>query len=260
MIDLLRRATPRPIRDRLRLSLLALNRYAGITVLPLETLPAPAGPSPDTSQHGEASLLQKLVSGEGFPPYLVDVGAHDGATMSTSRPFVLQGWNALLVEPHPVQFSRLQARYEGWDNVHCVNQACADRPGIRPLFFGAGGPGTATSTLNTEDNDWYALTRTDESVPVEVAVLTDLLVEHEFPSDFSMLLVDAEGMDYEVLCGLDFERFRPRIVVTEEYLFEPEKHNAKFRLLLDNGYSFVTLVGCNTIWARTDLVLSCLGH
>lgn len=260
MIDLLRRVTPRPIKDRLRLSLVALNRYAGITGPPPEPSPAPAEPSPDTSQHGEASLLQQLVSGDGFPPYVVDVGAHDGATMSTSRPFVLQGWHALLVEPHPVQFARLQERYDGWDNVHCVNQACADRPGRRPLFFGVGGPGTATSTLNTEDNEWYALTRTEESVPVEVAVLTDLLVEHEFPSDFSLLLVDAEGMDYEVLCGLDFQRFRPRIVVTEEYIFEPEKHNAKYRLLLDNGYSFVTLLGCNTIWVRTDLVLSCLGH
>lgn len=60
--------------------------------------------------------------------------------------------------------------------------------------------------------------------------------------------------------ALDFQRFRPRIVVTEEYIFEPEKHNAKYPLLLDNGYSFVTLLGCNTIWVRTDLVLSCLGH
>lgn len=264
MIDRIRKVVPRPVKDRVRSSLLTLNRYAGIEVAsppPVAAADPRSGESTgpaDTSQHGEATFLESLVSGDGFPPYLVDVGAYDGETISTSRPFVLRGWHALLVEPHPVQFAKLAARYEGWPHVRCVNKACADQPGTRPLFLGTGGPETTTSTLNTDDNRWYAATRTGESVPVDVDLLTNLLAESAYPPDFSLLLVDAEGMDYEVLNGLDFERFRPRIVVTEEYISDPEKHNAKYRLLLDRGYTFVTLMGCNTIWLRTELVASAL--
>jgi hypothetical protein len=74
-----------------------------------------------------------------------------------------------------------------------------------------------------------------------------------------MLLIDAEGMDYEVLQGLDFNRFRPRIVVTEEYISNPEKHHNKYRLLPDRDYTFYKMVGCNTFWIANEWVDACLG-
>jgi hypothetical protein len=58
--------------------------------------------------------------------------------------------------------------------------------------------------------------------------------------------VDAEGIDHEVLAGLDFERWRPRIVVTEDR--DPE-------LLSARGYVLYTVVrATNAIWLRADLV------
>jgi FkbM family methyltransferase len=262
LIRLVRRRTPRALRSRVRSSLLSLCQTLDLTVPPAAAAPVAAGtaePAPaDASQHGEVSALRALLK-DGFPRSLVDVGAYDGAALSNSRPFILEGWQAVLIEPHPVQFSRLQRLYANEPAVRCVNKACSDAPGLLPLYLGADGEDTMMSTLCSDNNPWFRANRSDTAVEVEVDTLTGVLDAASFPADFSILLVDAEGMDYEVLRGLDLERYRPRIVVTEEYISNPAKHNAKYRLLLDSGYTFHSMVGCNTMWIRNEWVATCLG-
>lgn len=274
VVDYVRRATPRPVKAGIRSSLLKLNRLAGI---PVQAAVAPpnggavsvdVGPgdgseatpsaAADPSQHGEVTVLKRLLR-DNFPRAIVDVGAYDGVTLSNSLPFVSDGWTALLVEPHPVQFARLSGRYEGREWVHCVNKACSDAPGTLPMFLGMDGPDSMNGTLCTDDNPWFQSTRSDDSIEVEVDTLTHMLAASDFPMDFSILLVDGEGMDYEILKGLDFDRYRPRLLLTEEYISNPEKHNAKYRLLLDRGYTFHSMVGCNTLWIANEWIRTCLG-
>lgn len=106
------------------------------------------------------------------------------------------------------------------------------------------------STLCMDDNEWFQRHRSNKSIDVEVDTLTNVLAENDFPKDFSLLLVDAEGMDYEVLLGLDFDRFQPRIIVTEEYVSNPEKHSQKYQLLRDHHYILYREMGANTIWVQ----------
>jgi FkbM family methyltransferase len=224
------------------------------------TLPAGViGSVEDNSQHGEVAALRGLLK-PGFPRYIVDVGAYDGVTMSNSRPFVLDGWRAVLIEPHPTQFTRLQSLYQGTSNVRCVNRACSDEPGTLPLFMGSDGPDSMMSTLCTDENVWFDEMRAADHVDVEVETLTTILERASTPQDFSVLLVDGEGMDYEILKGLDLSRFRPRIVVTEEYIWNAEKHRAKYQHLLDSGFTFYDKVGCNTVWIANNWVATCVGR
>ena len=37
----------------------------------------------------------------------IDIGANDGETFSNSRQLILDGWNAVLVEPSPKAFAKL---------------------------------------------------------------------------------------------------------------------------------------------------------
>jgi hypothetical protein len=53
----------------------------------------------DYSQHGQALILQQLITAD-TPRVLVDIGAHDGITGSNSRALIEQGWHAVLVEPY----------------------------------------------------------------------------------------------------------------------------------------------------------------
>jgi FkbM family methyltransferase len=196
----------------------------------------------DVSQHGEAGIVSGLV-GPDWPPYLVDVGAHDGRSLSNSFPFLQLGWAGLVIEPLPTAFARLDELYRDRADVRCLQVACAAVEGELPLVVGDDGPSTMTSTLRGGG-------RGKASVPVRVRTLTSLLDECEAPADFSLLLVDAEGVDYEVLVGLDLARYRPRVIVTED---DPERLAAKSGLLRENGYLLYTVVAAtNSIWVRSE--------
>jgi FkbM family methyltransferase len=191
-------------------------------------------PIVDVSQHGEASVLAALVEDD-WPRYLVDVGAHDGHSLSNSFPFLSLGWAGVLVEPLPQAFERLAALHAARSDVRCVQAACGDAPGRMPLSVGSDGPLPMTSRLGGGGGD----------PEVTVRTLTSVLDEAGAPSDFSLLLVDAEGMDGAVLAGLDFDRFRPRVIVTED---------AEERLLEERGYVLYAVVGAvNSIWIAREL-------
>jgi FkbM family methyltransferase len=193
-----------------------------------------AGVFVDVSQHGEAGILAGLVGHE-WPRYLVDVGAHDGRSLSNSFPFLQLGWSGVLVEPLPEAFSQLSDLYRARADVRCVQAACSDVEGEMPLAVGDDAPVAMTSTLRPGGGG--------RAVTVQVRTLSGLLEQCDAPADFSLLLVDAEGMDEKVLAGLDFERWRPRVVVVEG--------DVDLRLL---GYRLYTVVAeTNSIWLREDL-------
>jgi FkbM family methyltransferase len=207
------------------------------------------GDSTDTSQGGEVAALRALIQPDD-PKYLVDVGAHDGKYLSNSWPFIQAGWQAIAIEPLPSVYNELVKNHRSHKNVACLNLACADKPGNVPLYLGIDGEQGQMSTLCTDDNEWFRQNRSSKSILVEVDTLTRILDQHHWPSRFTVLLVDAEGMDYEVLLGLDFNKYQPRIIVTEEYVSNPEKHQKKYDLLRSMGYTYHSLVAYNTIWIR----------
>ena len=209
----------------------------------------------DTSQHGEASFLRLLVP-DSFPRCLVDVGANDGVRHSNSFNFVNSGWEAVLIEPLPTVFPSLLKTYEGRHNATCINTACAEYAGSGFLFYGADGHQGCLSTLCRDNNEWFARTRSQDGIVVPVDTLTNILSSCRFEPDFSLLLIDTEGMDYEVLCGLDFSLYHPRIIVTEEYKHHQQKHRAKYSLLRANDYVLLRAIGCNSVWVRRQFQLA----
>lgn len=201
----------------------------------------------DTSQFGEGRLLRALLP-PGAPRWVVDVGAYDGVTYSLSYPLIRRGWQALLIEPNPAAFRLLAARHARNPRVRCLPTACGDQPATAALFVDANGPTGQEATLCTDDNPLLNARRGRHTLPVPVDTLTNLLAAHGAPARFGLLAVDAEGLDYEVLRGLDFERFSPLVIVTEDYPENAPKHLAKNQLLRDRGYTLNATAGCNALW------------
>jgi FkbM family methyltransferase len=207
-----------------------------------------AASTEDKSQNGEVTLLKRLVSEFECQNFLVDAGANDGITISNSFPFISAGWSGILIEPAPAVFRKLQANHGQRGNVTCLQIACSNKSGEADLYIGSDGEEGLLSSLCETDNEWFRQSRTSKVVKVKTDTLTNVLREHNAPSNPGILLVDCEGMDYEVLLGLDFAKFRPIVIATEEYEWEPAKHAVKYGLLIQNNYSLVQKVGCNTIW------------
>lgn len=227
-------------------------RAHGVDLARLHLRPDPQPGSQPGSQQGEAVVLERLVPADA-PAWLIDVGAHDGSHLSNSAPFLDQGWRGVLVEPAPVPFARLRARYQGRPGVHCVAAACSDHEGRERLFLGVDDDGGTNATLCTDDNAWFDATRSDRSVEVPVTTLAALCPAHGVPTTFGLLLVDAEGMDLEVLRGLDPAPCRPLVVCTERYLHRPDKEAAKAALLASWGLDHHATVGWNDIWVAPGL-------
>src|SRR6267154_485740 len=80
---------------------------------------------------------------------------------------------------------------------------------------------------------------------VRVERLETVLAAHGIPEDFGILSIDAEGMDYEVLLGLDLTRWHPRLIVTEDYKPKIEK---KAKHLIEHNYEQVALCDANSFW------------
>ena len=99
----------------------------------------------DTTHHGEYRTFLKLM-GPDFPRIVVDVRANDGFYGSNSFPFVTRNWRAILIEPHPKVFARLQTKFAGRPRVTCLNLACSNQPGLLPLFIGKDGDAGTLST------------------------------------------------------------------------------------------------------------------
>ena len=87
--------------------------------------------------------------------------------------------------------------------------------------------------------------RTNESITVQVVRLQDLLAEHHVSKDFAVLSVDTEGMDYEVLQGLNLSIFRPKVIITEDYA---PKDMAKYKMLEEAGYLLLRKCNANSVW------------
>jgi len=202
----------------------------------------------DRSQAEETTLLRKLAKDFECQKWILDVGANDGVTISNSLPFVELGWRAILIEPAPAVFKKLVANCGSRDNVTCLQIACCDKSGEADLYFGLDGEDGFMSTLCRSDNEWFSSARSSKSVNVKTDTITNILKRYQAPNRPGILLVDCEGMDYEVLLGLDFGQFRPTVIVTEEYEWEPEKHAAKYTLLIRANYSLVQKMGFNTVW------------
>lgn len=193
----------------------------------------------DTTHRGEFDALRRLMTPD-FPRLVVDVGASDGFYGSNSFPFVARGWRGILVEPHPEAFAKLQKLHHRRPNVTCHNLACANFTGTFPLHLGKD---YSTSTLSQDPE--LLKTRTSNTIPVKVETLSDLLKALSVPADIGVLTVDAEGMDYEVFLGLDFSRWRPRLIITEDC---ESKEAKKSERLTSQGYRLARPIAGNTIW------------
>jgi FkbM family methyltransferase len=220
---------------------------ASLCRITISTTDAPVSTTFEWAQAGEASALQRLLP-VGIPQVVVDVGAHDGLFLSNSYPFFAAGWSGILIEPMPQVFQRLRSNHRRHPLARCIQAACTDHDGSAQMFIGADGPLGQNSTLCTDDNEWMDLHRTEQSIEVRAARLSTLLDESGHVGDIGLLMVDCEGMDYEALCGLDIDRHRPWIVVTEMYRLNPGKETAKHALLKEWGMSLAEEVGYNEIW------------
>lgn len=133
----------------------------------------------------------------------LDLGAHNGIELSNTRCLVDLGWQGVCVEPSPTVFSQLLRLYERSTTVKVVNCAVDVESKLKFFFDNDGGyVSTLLKThqvkMSTECGSCY------RGMYLKTITFEDLL--ECFGTDFNFISIDIEGMDYEILKTIPFDR------------------------------------------------------
>lgn len=202
-----------------------------------------------TSQFGEDCWLWDLFGGQ-RDGFYIEVGAYDGYTYSVTYAFEAFGWKGLLIEPIPERFERARVRRPGSRVVHAA-------------LAGVGSQGTCTFTVvdgqtegmlsylaPTEANtrEVMSVGRLTNAVTVPLTSMDTLLADHTGPIDFAV--IDVEGGEMALLEGFNLDRFRPRVLMIEEFV--PNPASAASKHLQSLGYQPVAYPWINRVFIRNE--------
>jgi FkbM family methyltransferase len=169
----------------------------------------------------------------------VDVGAARPDYLSISARFRAQGWRVIGIEPNP-EFAALHERL----GHEIYRYACGaeDRDNAEFQVVNShqtpyeGGAVSYESFSALAIKPAYAALKPDldtRTISVRVRRLDTILREHAPEvNEIDVLSADVEGWELEVLAGLDVARYRPKVMILENFL----KDRAYVRRLRELGY------------------------
>jgi FkbM family methyltransferase len=182
--------------------------------------------------------------------FYVDVGAADPVKDSVTKLFYDRGWRGIDIDPAPDLAERLRIER----NRDVVVQVAVGNEEGSLSFVQV--PGTGLSTGSQEAAKAIASSRTDGvTIEVKLTKLDSILSTHlGVGTEIHFLKIDVEGLEREVLLGLDFSIWRPWIVVVEatrpnttertDYLWNG--------ILFDAGYEMVLFDGLNVFFVAQE--------
>jgi FkbM family methyltransferase len=194
--------------------------------------------------------------------FFIQVGSNDGVTGDPLHSLVRKyRWSGILIEPVGYIFERLVANYQGQPGLVFENVAVSGRNETRDFF----------RLPQIDDPDlpvWYdhlgsfrpeVIKKHARKIPhVEMSLLKErvvcvtletLLRKHHVKK-IDLVHVDTEGYDFEVIKQIDFQRYRPAVLLYEHKHLQADEQ-ACASCLEQQGYELIVEEG-DTLAVRGD--------
>jgi len=197
----------------------------------------------------KAYLKEHLEANPDF--FFVQVGAYDGITWDPLRESILAyHLPGLLIEPLPDHFSKLCENYKSEPQLRFENVAIAAEAGRIPFYRVKRGQGLPWQQLLSSFDRELIKGKVDkgciiEEEYVEAATLPSLLNKHGIKK-VSLLQVDAEGYDYQIVKLALESGIRPDIINYEQCNLSRADQIECKRMLRMHNYVFVD-IGADTL-------------
>lgn len=178
----------------------------------------------------EQGLVGQFLPKSGF---FVEVGAFDPVELSQTFHLEQRGWDGLLIEPVPAHVEKLKAKRRAM----VVPVACGspNQHGQAMPIYVAGG----RSSLR------YA-----HGPAINVPIMTlDAVLSASGVTNIDFLSVDVEGAELDVLSGLSFDRYRPDLVLLEDFADDLSRD----RFMRARNYKRVRRTGNNSWYVPTEI-------
>jgi len=176
------------------------------------------------SQNNEDDILTKILPKE--IGVVVEIGAFDGKTMSNSLLLIERGWNAFLVEPSPIAFSKIITLHGNNKNVDLLN--CAILPNSEEKnkfkiidFYESEMSLISTTSKKFSENDCVKEGNPWNNPPykkilttgIEIDVILEKVIEKWNRIDF--LSIDAEGISSDIVMSINFSKYNIKCLCIE---------------------------------------------
>jgi len=179
-----------------------------------------------------------------FAGRFIDLGAHNGLDLSTSRQLVNLGWKGICIEPSPTPFCALLGRYSNHGAVTVVNCAVDVESKLKPFYDNNGG---YVSTLSKEHSVYWNKEARSCFQGLYLKTIRFVELLDCFGNDFNFLKIDAEGLDLAILKDIPFERLPDLNMICIE-------HGKDKEAMLDvgqrNGFRELTTTAHNLLMVR----------
>jgi FkbM family methyltransferase len=224
---------------------MSLTEYLGVIY---KAFISPSKPKLSYSQYSEDLIIQTYFPKEKRNGRYVDVGCHHPRRGSNTYGLYKKGWSGILIdlEECKVKANRLARKR---DKV--ILAAVSDKEEWLDIFSDKK-YSTNTTIKRQDDQDGKVFIG-----KIKTKTLSKILEENNFPTQFELLSIDVEGVDFEVLKGLDLNIYRPEIICIENWkalsgvdgVLDSQTH----QYLNGHQYQIVALTGLSTIYKSLKL-------
>lgn len=191
------------------------------------------------SQYEQDKIVYERYFLNSTPGVFVDVGAHDGISLSNSYFFEKErGWTGICIEPMPHIFAKLQNNRK----CICVQGCAAHKSGTGKLLMMSDPAVDMLSGLQ-ENYDPRHLKRIQlevaqsgaktELIDVNCYRLNDLFESNNI-RHINFLSIDTEGGEFDILSSIDFSKYKIDVIFVEDNYGD----NRFIPFLTENGYVF----------------------
>jgi FkbM family methyltransferase len=200
-------------------------------------------PKRSYSQYSEDLIIQSYYPRGKRDGCYVDVGCHHPRRGSNTYGLYKKGWSGILID---LEECKVKANQMARRRDQVILAAVSDREEWLDIYSDKN-YSTNTTIKRQDDQDGKSLIGR-----IKTQTLTKILEENHFPTQFELLSIDVEGVDFEVLKGLDLKTYQPEIICIENWkalsgideILGSETH----QYLIQQQYQLVALTGLSTIY------------
>lgn len=189
--------------------------------------------------------------------YFIQIGANDGRMQDPMNKLIHKhNVRGCLVEPQPHVFGQLKENYKDQPQLDFVQAAIAPKSGEMILYtfprkldfpeknmnlsgFASFDKKRAISGFKRYANQLGIQGRAEDHImamSLPAYTFEDLLAKHDIAS-FDYLLIDAEGLDFEILKMINFSKIKPRVIRFEHCCLSKADRKAACILMQEQGYT-----------------------
>lgn len=209
------------------------------------------------SQCGEDSILHFLIKALKLDNIqYFDFGTNDPCNMNNTYLLYLNGYRGICVEPDPF-FHKKISKYRPKDvliksGISTSNYTSADFYIMDDSVLNTFSKEEADKMVNIHNRNII------KTIQVSCISVNDIFEKYYNREVHNILSLDIEGLDFEILKSIDYERYKPCIICTETLEFSENLSGKKnydiINFLIQKGYTLYADTHINSIFVCNSLL------